>query len=55
MEISSMATRKAFGKGLMALANKYPNLVLLDADLSKSTMSNEFSRSEEHTSELQSH
>ena len=44
MEISSMATRKAFGKGLMALANKYPNLVLLDADLSKSTMSNEFSK-----------
>lgn len=40
----SVATRKAFGKGLMALADKYPNLVVLDADLSKSTMSNEFSK-----------
>lgn len=34
-----MSTRKAFGNSLLAAGAKYPNVVALDADLSKSTMS----------------
>lgn len=36
------ATRAAFGEALLALADKFPNLVVLDADLSKSTMTQNF-------------
>ncbi len=39
-----IATRAAYGKALVALAEQYPNLVVLDADLSKSTMTYEFSK-----------
>ncbi len=37
-----IATRAAYGEALAALANEYPNLVVLDADLSGSTMSKKF-------------
>ena len=36
------ATREAFGEALLALADKHPELVVLDADLSKSTMTQAF-------------
>lgn len=39
-----MATRAAYGKTLVAVGAENPNLVVLDADLSKSTMTNEFSK-----------
>ncbi len=38
------ATREAFGKALMELGKKNPNVVALDADLSKSTMSAGFAK-----------
>ena len=37
-----IATRQAFGKALENLGEKYPQVVCLDADLSKSTMSKFF-------------
>ena len=37
-----IATRAAYGEALAALANEYPELVVLDADLSGSTMSKKF-------------
>lgn len=37
-----MSTRKAFGNSLLALGQKNPRVVALDADLSKSTFSNLF-------------
>ena len=37
-----IATRTAYGEALAALAEKYPELVVLDADLSGSTMSKTF-------------
>ena len=39
-----MATRAAYGKTLVEVGAENPNLVVLDADLSKSTMTNEFSK-----------
>ena len=33
-----IATRNAYGEALVALAEKYPQLVVLDADLSSATM-----------------
>ncbi len=39
-----MATRAAYGKTLVEIGAENPNLVVMDADLSKSTMTNEFSR-----------
>lgn len=39
-----MATRQAYGKALVELGAENPNLVVMDADLSKSTMTNEFSK-----------
>lgn len=39
-----IATRSAYGEALVELADKYPQLVVLDADLSKSTMTNAFSK-----------
>ena len=37
-----IATRAAYGKALVELADQEPNLVVLDADLSGSTMTKEF-------------
>ncbi|MBQ1673672.1 MAG: transketolase family protein, partial [Bacteroidales bacterium] len=37
-----IATRAAFGKALVELAEKYPELVVLDADLAKATQSKDF-------------
>lgn len=39
-----MATRQAYGKTLVELGKENPNLVVMDADLSKSTMTYEFSQ-----------
>lgn len=39
-----MATRAAYGKGLVEIGKENSNLVVMDADLSKSTMTNEFSK-----------
>lgn len=39
-----IATRAAYGKALVNLAERYPELVALDADLSGSTMSGEFAK-----------
>ena len=39
-----MATRAAYGKALIEIGKENPNLVVMDADLSKSTMTNEFSK-----------
>ena len=39
-----IATRAAYGEALAALAEEYPELVVLDADLSKSTMTYAFSK-----------
>ena len=36
------ATRESFGDALVALGETNPNLVVLDADLSKSTMTQAF-------------
>ena len=41
----TMATRQAYGKTLIELGEKYPQLVVMDADLSKSTMTAEFGKS----------
>src|ERR1700678_4677645 len=38
------ATREAFGKALVELGTANPNIVVLDADLSKSTYTAEFSK-----------
>ena len=40
--MGKMATRQAYGAALKELASSNPNVVLLDADLSKSTMTVEF-------------
>lgn len=37
-----LATRAAYGKELVALAEKYPELVVLDADLASATMTRDF-------------
>ena len=39
-----MATRQAYGKKLVELGETYDNLVVMDADLSKSTMTAEFGK-----------
>ena len=39
-----MATRQAYGKALVELGAKKPELVVMDADLSKSTMTAEFGK-----------
>lgn len=38
------ATRESFGEALLALGEKNPNVVVLDADLSKSTMTQNFAK-----------
>ncbi len=40
--MENIATRAAYGEALAALAGEYPELVVLDADLSGSTMSKKF-------------
>jgi transketolase len=40
----AMATRAAYGQALARLADKYPNLMVMDADLSKSTMTVDFKK-----------
>ena len=40
--MEKIATRAAYGEALAALAEDYPELVVLDADLSGSTMSKKF-------------
>ncbi|MCK5072462.1 MAG: transketolase family protein [Bacteriovoracaceae bacterium] len=42
--MSKIATRKSFGKALEELGDKYPEVVCLDADLSKSTQSQLFAK-----------
>ena len=42
--MEAKATRAAFGEAIVELAEKYPNLVVLDADLSKSTQTQIFSK-----------
>ena len=37
-----MATRQAYGKALVEIGRENQNLVVMDADLSKSTMTAEF-------------
>ena len=39
-----MATRQAYGKALVEIGKENPNLVVMDADLSKSTMTAEFAK-----------
>jgi len=39
-----IATRAAYGKALVELAERYPELIVLDADLSSATMTNGFSK-----------
>ena len=39
-----IATRAAYGEALAALAEEYPQLVVLDADLSGSTMTKGFAK-----------
>jgi len=40
--MATSATRKSFGQTLLELGGEYPNIVVLDADLAKSTMSKLF-------------
>ena len=42
--MSNMATREAYGKALVKLGQVNDNIVVLDADLSKSTKTNDFSK-----------
>ncbi|RDY23556.1 transketolase family protein [Romboutsia maritimum] len=42
--MSNMATREAYGKALVKLGQVNDNVVVLDADLSKSTKTNDFSK-----------
>ncbi|MFH0964114.1 MAG: transketolase family protein [Planctomycetota bacterium] len=42
--VEMIATRDAYGKALIELGEKNPNIVVLDADLSKSTKTEEFSK-----------
>lgn len=43
-----IATRGAYGKAIVALAEKYPKLVILDADLAKATMTKDFAAAYPH-------
>jgi transketolase len=42
--MASTATRAAFGEALATLGEKYPNIIVVDADLSKSTMTGAFAK-----------
>ena len=39
-----IATRAAYGKALVELAEKYPDLMVFDADLAGATMTKDFSK-----------
>ena len=41
-DIIKVATRESFGKALAAAADKYPNLIVLDADVGKATKTSDF-------------
>lgn len=43
-KVEKMATRQAYGKTLVEIGGENPNLVVLDGDLSKSTMTAEFAK-----------
>lgn len=42
--MANLATREAYGKALVELGNSNPNIVVLDADLSKSTKTADFAK-----------
>ncbi|TCS83290.1 transketolase family protein [Tepidibacillus fermentans] len=42
--MTKIATRDAYGKALVEIAEKYPNIVVLDADLAKSTKTIDFAK-----------
>ena len=42
--MEKIATRGAYGEELVKLAEEYPELVVLDADLSSATMTKAFSK-----------
>jgi len=42
--MTKIATRDAYGKALVEIGEKYPNVVVLDADLSKSTKTVDFAK-----------
>jgi transketolase len=42
--LEKQATREAYGKALVELGHKYPDVVVLDADLSKSTKTADFAK-----------
>ena len=42
--MGSTATRAAFGEALVTLGEKYPNIIVVDADLAKSTMTLSFAK-----------
>ena len=46
--MEAKASRAAFGEAIVELAEKYPELVVLDADLSKSTQTQAFSKKYPH-------
>lgn len=48
IKAEKMATRQAYGKTLVELGETTPNLVVMDADLSKSTMTAEFAKAYPH-------
>jgi len=43
-DYSELTTREAFGKALTELGEQYPNIIVLDADLSRSTMTKYFAQ-----------
>ena len=42
--VQKMATREAYGKALAEFGAKYPDLVVLDADLANATKTNSFQK-----------
>jgi transketolase len=46
--MASTATRAAFGEALATLGEKYPNIIVVDADLAKSTMTLAFAKKFPH-------
>ena len=43
-DVKKIATRDSYGNALAALANEYPNLVVLDADLAGATKTGTFKK-----------
>ena len=43
-EVKKIATRESYGSELAAIGKDYPNVVVLDADLTKSTKTNVFQK-----------